>query len=236
MSPAAGSAFASAGSKRGCGAAEWIDAAACVPPYNARMRLIAAALACVLALIGGGPALAQTSPAEKPVTKSKAATQKPAAQQPVAQKAKPAASQVVMPDAEKIVLLLRTTLITLNDAIQTGNFTVIRDMAAPGFRDANTTGRLAQSFSDLASKGIDLSPTSVIAPQLTEPPGLDQAKGMLRLKGYFPGQPVQINFEMLFQAVDGRWRLFGLSVQPGPTVAAQSAPAAQNAPQSGPAQ
>jgi hypothetical protein len=200
------------------------------------MRLIAAALAPVLVLFGAGLALAQAPPAEKPVTKSKPAPQKPVAQQPAAPKAKPAASQVVMPDAEKIVLLLRTTLITLNDAIQTGNFTVMRDMSAPGFRDANTAGRLAQSFSDLASKGIDLSPTSVIAPQLTEPPGLDQAKGMLRLKGYFPGQPVQINFEMLFQAVDGRWRLFGLSVQPGPAVAAQSAPAAQNAPKPAPAQ
>jgi hypothetical protein len=199
------------------------------------MRLIAAVLACVLVVFGAEPALAQTSPAEKPVTKSKPATEKPVAQTRAVQKAKPAASQVVMPDAEKIVLLLRTTLSTLNDAIQTGNFTVMRDMGAPGFRDANTAGRLAQSFSDLASKGIDLSPTSVIAPQLTEPPGLDQEKGMLRLKGYFPGQPVQINFEMLFQAVDGRWRLFGLSVQPGPAVAAP-APAAQNAPQSGPAQ
>ena len=47
-----------------------------------------------------------------------------------------------MPDAEKIVLLLRTTLITLNDALQTGNFTVLRDMGAPGFRDANTAARL----------------------------------------------------------------------------------------------
>ena len=121
-----------------------------------------------------------------------------------------------MPDAEKIVLLLRTTLSTLNDALQTGNFTVLRDMAAPGFRDANTAARLAQSFSDLASKRVDLSPTSIIAPQLTQPPGLDKQKGMLHLKGYFPGQPVQINFEMLYQAVDGRWRLFGLSVQQGP--------------------
>jgi hypothetical protein len=136
-------------------------------------------------------------------------------------------SQVVMPDAEKIVLLLRTTLITLNDAIQTGNFTVLRDMGAPDFRDANTAARLSQSFSDLASKGIDLSPTSVIAPQLTEPPGLDQQKGMLRLKGYFPGKPVQINFEMLYQAVNGRWRLFGLSVQPGPST---SSPASTEAP------
>jgi hypothetical protein len=49
---------------------------------------------------------------------------------------------------------------------------------------------------------------------------------MLRLKGYFPGQSVQINFEMLYQAVDGRWRLFGLSVQPGPPTPA-AAPASK---------
>ncbi|MGD9503258.1 MAG: hypothetical protein AB7V40_12315, partial [Methyloceanibacter sp.] len=103
----------------------------------------------------------------------------------------------------------------------------------PGFREANTAARLSQSFSDLAARGIDLSPTSVIAPQLNEPPGLDQKQGMLRLKGYFPGQPVQIDFEMLFQAVDGRWRLFGLSVQPAKSTAAQAAPPAQDAPQPG---
>jgi len=114
-----------------------------------------------------------------------------------------------MPDAEKIVLLVRTTLITLNDALQTGNFTVLRDIAAPGFREVNTAGRLAQSFSDLTRKNIDLSAVTVITPQLTEPPSLDREKGMLR-----PGEPVQINFELLYQAVDGRWRLFGLSVQP----------------------
>jgi hypothetical protein len=135
---------------------------------------------------------------------------------PPAQAPAPPQSQVVMPDAEKIVLLLRTSILALYDALQTGNFTVLRDMGAPGFRDANTAARLSQSFSDLASKNIDLSPVSIIAPQLTEAPGLDQQKGMLHLKGYFPGQPVQINFEVLYQVVDSRWRLFGLSVQPGP--------------------
>ncbi len=180
------------------------------------MRSIAAAIACALLLFGTAAALAQAPPEQKPVPKTKPAAQKPAAQKPAAQKAAPARAQVVMPDAEKIVLLLRTTLSTLNDALQTGNFTVLRDMAAPGFRDANTAARLAQSFSDLASKRVDLSPTSIIAPQLTQPPGLDKQKGMLHLKGYFPGQPVQIDFEMLYQAVDGRWRLFGLSVQQGP--------------------
>jgi hypothetical protein len=137
----------------------------------------------------------------------------------------PPTAQVVMPDAEKIVLLLRTSLLTLNDALQTGNFTVLRDMGAPGFRGANTAARLSQSFADLVAKGIDLSSVSIIAPQLTQPPTLDEAKGMLRLKGYFPGQSAQINFEMLYQAVDGRWRLFGLSVQPGPPTPAPAAAA-----------
>jgi len=147
---------------------------------------------------------------------------------PPGQAPAPPQPQVMMPDAEKIVLLLRTSILTLNDALQTGNFTVLRDMGAPGFRDANTAARLSQSFSDLASKNIDLSPVSIIAPQLTEAPTLDQQKGMLHLKGYFPGQQAQINFEMLYQPVDGRWRVFGLSVQPGPSTprpAAASAPA-----------
>lgn len=151
-----------------------------------------------------------------------AAAAKPS-QPPVTQ---PQPPQVVMPDAEKIVLLLRTTLLTLNDAIDTGNFTVLRDKGAPGFRQANSAARLSQAFSDLASKGVDLSAVSIIAPQLVEPPLLDQQKGMLRLKGYFPSQSVQINFEVLYEAVDGRWRLFGLSVQPGATAAAASSPAA----------
>jgi hypothetical protein len=175
------------------------------------MRFVIATIAGVVLLLSvGSGALAQEKAVPKAAAPSAAAKDK-------AQTAAPAAQQqVMMPDAEKIVLLLRTTLITLNDALQTGNFTVLRDMGAPGFREVNTAARLSQSFSDLASKGVDLSVTSITAPQLTEPPALDQAKGMLRLKGYFPGQPAQINFEMLYQAVDGRWRLFGLSVQPGP--------------------
>ncbi len=136
----------------------------------------------------------------------------PTAAQNLVQDAKPA-QQVVMPDGEKIVLLVRNTLITLNNAIQTGNFTVLRDKGAPGFRDANSAARLSQAFADLASRGVDLSVVSVITPQLTEARTLDQ-QGRLHLKGYFPSQPVQINFEILYQSVGGRWQLFGLSVQP----------------------
>ena len=35
---------------------------------------------------------------------------------------------------------------------------------------------------------------------------------MLRLTGYFPTRPLQINFDLIFQNVGGQWRLFGISV------------------------
>jgi hypothetical protein len=119
-----------------------------------------------------------------------------------------------MPEPAKIVLLLRSTMMTLNDAVQTGNFTVLHDIGAPNFREANSAARLSQQFSDLASRGVDLSATSIITPRMTEDPTLDQHKGMLHVKGYFPGQPIEIDFEVLYQAIGGHWRLFGLSVQP----------------------
>src|SRR5262249_49883840 len=115
----------------------------------------------------------------------------------------------------------------LNDAIQTGNFTVLRDRAAPGFRDANSAANLSQAFANLIRSGVDLSTVSVISPQLTKAPSLDQQTGMLNLQGYFPTPNAQVDFEVLYQSVGGRWRLYGLSVQPRPpaTAASQQAPA-----------
>jgi hypothetical protein len=142
----------------------------------------------VLLLAFGTPAVAQRSPTPGESKAKTIAKPKPAPKVETKQEAKPApqpAPSVVMPDAEKIVLLVRTTLMTLNDAIQTGNFTVLRDKAAPGFREANSAARLGQAFSDLASRNVDLSVASVMGPQLTEAPVLDQEKGMLNIKGFF---------------------------------------------------
>jgi hypothetical protein len=169
------------------------------------MRWVLAIIVFLLGLVGGASAQQKSVPKTTPPPVSNQPKAKPPAQ-PV--------PQVVMPNPDKIVLLLRNTMVTLNDAIQTGNFTVLHDIGAPSFRDANSPARLSQEFTDLASRGVDLSATSIIAPQVTEAPTLDQQKGMLHVKGYFPGRPVQIDFDVLYQVVGGKWRLFGLSVQP----------------------
>ena len=124
----------------------------------------------------------------------------------------PATQQQSLPiPIEQALYLIRSTLLTLNDANHSGNYTVLRDLAAPDFQAHNTAADLGQSFSDLRRRNFDLHGAALLAPQLTAVPALDQ-KGMLRLTGYIPTRPLQINFDLLFQVVGNQWRLYGISV------------------------
>jgi hypothetical protein len=137
-----------------------------------------------------------------------------------------------MPGAETIVVLIRTSVLALSDAIQTGNFTVLRDLGAPGFRDANSAARLSHSFSDLARQGVDLSSVAIMVPQLSEAPVIDPKSNILRIKGWFPAQSMRVYFALMFQPIAGKWRLFGISVNPAPKgAAAAAAPAARRSPE-----
>ena len=49
-------------------------------------------------------------------------------------------------DRARVNILVRTTLVALNNANLTGNYTVLRDLGAPGFRAANTAARLGALF------------------------------------------------------------------------------------------
>jgi hypothetical protein len=184
-----------------------------------RVLSASTSLATVLAL---SLTAAHAEPAEKP---------KPPANSPAARPAPPQAN-VVMPNAKQIVLLVRTSLLTLNDALRTGNYTVMHDLAAPGFREANPPQRLAQIFSTLGKQRVDLTPVAITVPKLTEPPALDGASGLLHLRGTLELEPVPINFRLVYQSVTGYWRLFGISVTPSPATAAlgREAEAAQRAP------
>ncbi|HVI66963.1 MAG TPA: hypothetical protein VM910_30960 [Bradyrhizobium sp.] len=53
--------------------------------------------------------------------------------------------------------------------------------------------------------------------------------GILHMAGFFPSVPTQVNFELAYAPVGGRWRLFALSVSFG-----QAAPAAPQPPPSAP--
>ena len=127
---------------------------------------------------------------------------------------------------EQAFYLIRSTLLTLNDANRSGNYTVLRDLAAPDFQARNSASDLSDSFADLRRRKFDLFAAALIAPELTAAPAIDP-KGMLRLTGHFPTRPQQIDFDLLFQNVGGQWRLFGIAVATPTAAAAQAPPAGQ---------
>src|ERR1700682_4203791 len=101
-------------------------------------------------------------------------------------------------DRNGVLILIRSALIALDQGNKTGNYTVLRDLGAPGFQ-SNTAARLAEIFATQRRDNIDLSGVAVLDPQLTLLPQVE-ANGMLRMAGFFPSVPTQGNFELHLRA------------------------------------
>ncbi|WP_414643263.1 hypothetical protein [Bradyrhizobium sp.] len=104
-------------------------------------------------------------------------------------------------------------MLALDQANKTGNYTVLRDLGSPGFQ-VNTAARLSEIFAKQRNDNIDLSGVAVIDPQLSLLPQIE-ANGMMRMAGFFPSVPSQVNFELVYAPVNGQWRLFGIGVTIG---------------------
>lgn len=146
--------------------------------------------------------------------------------------APPAARPV--PDQLEMAKLIWSTLLAVDHANRSGNYSVLRDMSAQGFQINNDPARLAQIFAGLRESRIDLSNSLVLAPTFFEPPRQIQTD-VFNVKGVFQLRPVGIQFDLFYQWEQGRWKLFGIDIQP--VTMAQSVPGAPiQPPQSQPAQ
>ena len=109
-------------------------------------------------------------------------------------------------------LLIKNALISVNQGNLTGNYTVLRDLASPGFRGRNSASDLGTIFANLRQQKIDLSPIVLLDPVITQSK-FDKEQNQLRLAGYFPSQPVQIKFDLVFQMANpGGWMIHGVSI------------------------
>jgi hypothetical protein len=116
-----------------------------------------------------------------------------------------------IPDAFALIRLVRTTMIAVDHANRTGNYTVLRDLGAPGFSKNNDAARLADIFRAWRERKLDLGAVVLLKPTWTVEPEIDRA-GMLRLTGYFATKPLAITFDLLYESIGDRWRLFGISI------------------------
>jgi len=128
-----------------------------------------------------------------------------------------------VPDTVTVHRLLWSTMAALAHANDTGNYSVIRDLAAPSFQTSNSAATLAGIFASIRNQNIDLSFTLVVTPAFQFTPAFVQG-GLLRLRGVFPLRPSAIGFDLLYQNINGQWRLFGIAVVPLVAQTQQPAP------------
>jgi hypothetical protein len=127
-----------------------------------------------------------------------------------------------MPDEAKMMILIRTTVLALNEANKTNNYSVLHQLGAPGFQRGNSPERLSEIFAAMRERNLDLGPVAIIPPKLFREPAIDE-RGRLLLTGFFPSRPEQVNYDLAFEMVDGDWRLFGIGVNTSREVPAAAA-------------
>ncbi|MCA1662110.1 MAG: hypothetical protein LC648_08140 [Novosphingobium sp.] len=143
---------------------------------------------------------------------------------------RPMISSQPVPSELELAKLVWSTMAMVDHANRSGNYSVLRDTSATGFQVQNDPARLAEIFAPIRALRVDLGNALVVEPRYTEAPRLLQAD-VFQVKGYFPLRPTAIFFDLYFQWEQGRWKLFGISVQPGTMapIAQPAAPAQQPA-------
>ena|SRR6185503_6784670 len=128
----------------------------------------------------------------------------------------------IQQDAQRTaaIILVKNALLAVNQGNLTGNYTVLRDLSSPGFREKNSAADLAAIFQGIRQQKFDLSSIVVMDPVLNQP--RISADGQLALDGYFSSQQMRINFQLAFQKSNaGAWMIHGVSLNAAPeTVAA----------------
>jgi hypothetical protein len=167
-------------------------------------RLLVAALLSALTL---GQANAATAPASAPVAASASpAKAKPAARPTAA--AASAAAKAAIPFPQALVLI-RSTLTSLDQADQTGSYMVMSALGNADFRSANPAEKLATQFA--AMRGYNISAILVTEPKFTQLPTID-GKGVLSMAGFYALDPYVLSFRLAYAPESNQWRLAGLAV------------------------
>ena len=125
-------------------------------------------------------------------------------------------------------LMIKGAILALHQANMTGNYSVLRDLGTPVFREAFDQTALAAHFQNLRTRKIALDVALLLSPNLTKKPEFTQNHELIFV-GEFPTSPQRIQFNLAFMQIDGNWRLAGIGVDAvTPQAVAAAAPGASN--------
>jgi hypothetical protein len=123
-----------------------------------------------------------------------------------------AQAQNKVPSERGLEALVKATLLTFNDANVTGNYEVFHAKLSKPFREQFPVERLARRFQEFNKKHIDFDVIAALKPSYEPAPKVDD-DGRLVVKGYFPTEPLRVNFDLAFIPSDGEWKLISINVK-----------------------
>ena len=108
-------------------------------------------------------------------------------------------------------ILVKSILVTLNDAVAADNFTVLHAKISKPFREQFPPEKLRTVFKDLIDKHAVFDAV-VASPIVADEEAKIDEQGVLRLKGHFDTTPKKVKYQLGFIPSDGLWKLSGVSI------------------------
>ena len=124
----------------------------------------------------------------------------------------PAQAQLKLPTQNAQEVLIKTTLLTFNDANVTGNYSVLHAKTSKPFRDEFSPDRLKEVFKVFAEKHIDFDVIAAKTPLPTQEAKIDES-GKLILQGYFDTTPNHVYYDLHYILSEGDWKPIEINVK-----------------------
>jgi hypothetical protein len=113
-------------------------------------------------------------------------------------------------DAE-IRQLVETHLLLFDQSIKAGSFDAFYEEISSAWQDQVTKARMKRAFQAFIDGKVSVAHIQGQSAIFDEPPAVS-TEGLLTVRGYYPGDPVNVVFGMKFIYETPRWRIFGLDV------------------------
>jgi hypothetical protein len=115
------------------------------------------------------------------------------------------------PSATVQEILIKTSLLTFNDANITGNYAVFYARLAKPFRDQFSLEKVTEAFKGFHDRHIYLDLIAAKTPVPSEPAKVDK-DGRLVLKGYFDSSPSKVYYDLAYILAGDEWQLINIGV------------------------
>lgn len=122
-----------------------------------------------------------------------------------------AASAANVPSDSDQDILIKTSLMTFNDANMTGNYAVFVAKAAKEFQAQVTAEKLATSFEGFRKNELFFESVVTDEYESSEKAKID-SEGALILAGVFKGEEMRVKYRLRYLKNGNAWKLLGINV------------------------